>query len=121
MKSDKIKIAIADDHAVCRDGLTSILNPERYHIIGQVNISEFSMTGEKDRPILSSNPSQSQPPSTFAYGAYKNLKTAITDKNIKLTLKIHNPTQAFKITHLINVPQTYTNSYAHKDLNYEKI
>jgi DNA-binding NarL/FixJ family response regulator len=37
MKSDKIKIAIADDHAVCRDGLTSILNPERYLIIGQVN------------------------------------------------------------------------------------
>lgn len=37
MKSDKIKIAIADDHAVCRDGLISILNPKRYHLIGQVN------------------------------------------------------------------------------------
>lgn len=37
MKSDKLKIAIADDHAVCRDGLTSILKNDQYHIIGQVN------------------------------------------------------------------------------------
>lgn len=91
-------------------------------IMGQVTITEFSVTGKSSNTIyISSNPLQSQPPSTFAYGAYKNLKTAITDKNIKLTLKIHNPTQAFKITHLINVPQTYSNCYAHKDPNYEKI
>lgn len=88
-------------------------------IIGETTITEFTMTGETSGKILSSNPSQ--PPSTYAYGAYKKLKTAITDKNIKLTLKIHNPTQAFKITHLINVPQTYSNCYAHKDPNYEKI
>jgi hypothetical protein len=88
----------------------------------QVTITEFSVTGKSSNTVyISSNPSQPQPPSTYAYGAYKNLKTAITDKNIKLTLKIHNPTQAFKITHLINVPQTYSNCYAHKDPNYEKI
>lgn len=91
-------------------------------IMGQVTITEFSVTGKSSNTIyISSNPSQSQPPSTYAYGAYKNLKTVITDRNIKLTLKIHNPTQAFKITHLINVPQTYSNCYAHKDPNYEKI
>lgn len=90
-------------------------------IIGETTITEFTMTGETSGEIISSNPSQPQPPSTFAYGAYKNLKNVITDRNIKLTLKIHNPTQAFKITHLINVPQTYSNCYAHKDPNYEKI
>lgn len=90
-------------------------------IIKQDNITEFTMTGETSGEILSSNPSQPQPPSTFAYGAYKNLKNVITDRNIKLTLKIHNPTQAFKITHLINVPQTYSNCYAQKEPNYEKI
>jgi hypothetical protein len=88
-------------------------------IIGQTNITEFTITGENNRPILSSNPSQ--PPSTYAYGGYKNLKTAITDKYLKLNLKIHNPTQGFKITHLINVPQTYANCYAQKEPNYEKI
>ena len=88
-------------------------------IIGETTITEFTMTGETSGEIFSSK--QPQPPSTFAYGAYKNLKTAITDKNIKLTLKIHNPTQAFKITHLINVPQTYSNCYAQKEPNYEKI
>ena len=88
-------------------------------IINQTNITEFTITGENNRPILSSNPSQ--PPSTYAYGGYKNLKTAITDRYLKLNLKIHNPTQGFKITHLINVPQTYTNCYAQKEPNYEKI
>lgn len=88
-------------------------------IINQTNIKEFTITGENNRPILSSNPSQ--PPSTYAYGGYKNLKTAITDKYLKLNLKIHNPTQGFKITHLINVPQTYANCYAQKEPNYEKI
>jgi hypothetical protein len=88
-------------------------------IINQTNITEFTITGENNRPILSSNPSQ--PPSTYAYGGYKNLKNAITDRYLKLNLKIHNPTQGFKITHLINVPQTYTNCYAQKEPNYEKI
>jgi hypothetical protein len=91
-------------------------------IIGETTITEFTMTGETSGEILSYNPSQtSQPPSTYAYGTYKKLKTVITDKNIKLNLKIHNPTQGFKITHLINVPQTYTNCYAQKEPNYEKI
>jgi hypothetical protein len=85
---------------------------------GQTNITEFTITGEDNRHILSSNPIQ--PPSTYAYGEYKNFKTTITDRYLKLHLKIHNPTQGFKITHLINVPQTYTNSYAHKESNYEK-
>jgi len=88
-------------------------------IINQTNITEFTITGENNKPILSSNPSQ--PPSTYAYGGYNNLKTAITDRYLKLNLKIHNPTQGFKITHLINVPQTYTNCYAQKEPNYEKI
>jgi len=88
-------------------------------IIGQTTITEFTITGENNRPILSSNPSQ--PPTTYAYGSYKNLKNAITDRYLKLNLKIHNPTQGFKITHLINVPQTYTNCYAQKEPNYEKI
>jgi DNA-binding NarL/FixJ family response regulator len=37
MKSPKIKIIIADDHFVCRDGLISILSEEKYEIIGQAN------------------------------------------------------------------------------------
>jgi len=118
-----INMELLDGHTLNANdpNLPDILKSIITNIIGQVNITEFTMTGENDRHILSSNPSQSQPPSTFGYGGYKNLKTAITDKNIKLTLKIHNPTQAFKITHLINVPQTYSNCYAHKETNYAKI
>lgn len=118
-----INMELLDGHTLNANdpNLPDILKSIIKNIIGEVNITEFTMTGEKDRPIFSSNPSQSQPPSTYAYGAYKNLKTVITDKNIKLTLKIHNPTQAFKITRLINVPQTYSNCYANKEPNYEKI
>lgn len=116
-----INMELLDDHTLNTNdpNLPDIIKSIITNIIGETTITEFTMTGENDRPILSSNPSQ--PPSTYAYGAYKNLKTAITDKNIKLTLKIHNPTQAFKITHLINVPQTYSNCYANKTPNYEKI
>lgn len=90
-------------------------------IIGQTNITEFTVTGENSGELLRHSSSSSQPPSTYAYGVYKNLKTSITDRYLKLNLKIHNPTQGFKITHLINVPQTYTNCYAQKEPNYEKI
>ena len=115
-----INMELLEDSLNINDpNLTSILKNIITNIIGQTTITEFTITGENNRPILSSNPSQ--PPSTYAYGGYNNLKTAITDKYLKLNLKIHNPTQAFKITHLINVPQTYTNCYAQKEPNYEKI
>jgi hypothetical protein len=115
-----INMELLEDSLNINDpNLTSILKNIITNIIGQTTITEFTITGENNRPILSSNPSQ--PPSTYAYGGYNNLKTAITDRYLKLNLKIHNPTQAFKITHLINVPQTYTNCYAQKEPNYEKI
>ena len=109
-----------DDNDVEKPDIIGMIKSIIQMIINQTNITEFTITGENNnRPILSSNPLQ--PPTTYAYGTYKNLKTAITDRYLKLNLKIHNPTQAFKITHLINVPQTYTNCYAQKEPNYEKI
>lgn len=35
MPIHKIKIAIADDHQICRDGLISMLDPAYYEIVGQ--------------------------------------------------------------------------------------
>jgi hypothetical protein len=117
-----INMELLDGHTLNANdpNLPDIIKSIITNIIGQSNITEFTMTGETSGEILSSKP-PSQPPSTYGYGSYKNLKTAITDKNIKLTLKIHNPTQTNKITHLLNVPQTYSNSYAQKDTNYIKI
>lgn len=40
MPNHKIKIAIADDHQVCRDGLISMLDPEFYEIVGEANNGE---------------------------------------------------------------------------------
>jgi len=37
MKASRIKIAIADDHFICRDGIAAILNEDHFLIIGQVN------------------------------------------------------------------------------------
>lgn len=79
-------------------------------ILGEVNITEFTVTGQNDRPLLNYNSSvnSAQPITTYAYGIYDKLDYFIKDKNIKLNMKIYNPSKSFKITHLTNVPQTYT-------------
>jgi DNA-binding NarL/FixJ family response regulator len=35
MSMQKIRIAIADDHQICRDGLISMLDPDNYEIVGE--------------------------------------------------------------------------------------
>lgn len=40
MPLQKIKIAIADDHQICRDGLISMLDPEFYEIAGEAENGE---------------------------------------------------------------------------------
>jgi len=79
-------------------------------ILGEVNITEFTVTGQNDRPLLNYNSSvnSAQPITTYAYGIYDKLDYFIKDKNIKLKMKIYNPSKSFKITHLTNIPQTYT-------------
>lgn len=37
MITNKIRIAIADDHQICRDGLISMLDPENYEIVGEAD------------------------------------------------------------------------------------
>jgi|688.fasta_scaffold97716_1 DNA-binding NarL/FixJ family response regulator len=37
MTFKKVKIAIADDHQVCRDGLASMLDPDKYDIVGEAD------------------------------------------------------------------------------------
>ncbi len=53
MKRDKISIAIADDHFVCRDGLKSILNEDAYHIVGEAKTGvEILEIVEQFRPEI---------------------------------------------------------------------
>ena len=40
MPLQKIRIAIADDHQICRDGLISMLDPEFYEIVGEAENGE---------------------------------------------------------------------------------
>lgn len=40
MSLQKIRIAIADDHQICRDGLISMLDPEFYEIVGEAENGE---------------------------------------------------------------------------------
>jgi DNA-binding NarL/FixJ family response regulator len=37
MSTKKIRIAVADDHQICRDGLISMLDPEQYEVVGEAN------------------------------------------------------------------------------------
>lgn len=37
MSIGKIRIAVADDHQICRDGLISMLDPEHYDVVGEAN------------------------------------------------------------------------------------
>ena len=52
MPIHKIKIAIADDHQICRDGLISMLDPAYYEIVGEaengINIIEVAKNSNPD-------------------------------------------------------------------------
>ena len=37
MSNKKIRIAVADDHQICRDGLISMLDPDQYEVVGEAN------------------------------------------------------------------------------------
>ena len=52
MSMQKIRIAIADDHQICRDGLISMLDPDNYEIVGEaengINIIEVVKKSNPD-------------------------------------------------------------------------